>query len=76
MNKIINNIVNQITTLKSERKEPKFVILDIETWRELKSDREYIWYEMDQKSPHNPDKIMGISVAIVTGNTSIVVEVV
>lgn len=79
MNKIIDNIVNQIKNLKLERKEPKFVILDIETWNMLRSSkdaREYIWYGHYQEDPYASDKIMGIPVAVVTGNASRIVEVV
>lgn len=79
MNKVIDNIANQVFELNSERKEPKFVILDIETWKELRLDRsvrEYIWYGVEHKDPYSSDKIMGIPIAVVTGNASRVVEVV
>lgn len=76
---IIDNIRQQVDEIKQNGQEPKFVILNLETWykiKAIKEFREYIWFGYEQKNVYNSDKIFGIPVALVTGNEGRVVKVV
>jgi hypothetical protein len=77
---IIYNIRTQIKGLIAKGQEPSYIILDGNTWNKLRSDirniRDDVWFSEEQHNPYSADKIRGLDVAILTGNSGSVIKVV
>lgn len=76
---IVYEIKMQIDKLRYNRQKPKYVILDINTWKTLRADpsmKEYIGYSYEQPNPDSSDKICGVDIAVVPDYLRKVVQVV
>ncbi len=77
---IVHEIRNQIEDLIGKGQKPSYVILDRDTWHKLRSDiqhvRDDVWFSEEQHNPYSADKIRGLDVALLTGNSGFFIKVV
>lgn len=70
INKIADEIKDQMLELRRKGNRPAYVILDRGTWSMLRGSEEveqYVQFGYKQKDYESPDKICGLEIAVLTG---------
>lgn len=70
IDKIADEVCEQIRTIRKTGNHPAYVIIDRSTWSMIRGSHnaeQYVQFGYKQKDYESPDKICGLHVAVLTG---------